>query len=98
MNEQAAYALIDKCLKELRQRAYPDLVALIGHPQAKSAVGEDQKEYQLEIQVVWDSRTGGDIRVMVAADDGGWRSFKPLAVDFVMASDGSIVGESSGGV
>ena len=97
MNEGIAYALIEECLKEMRQRSYPDLVALIGHPQSRTVIGEDHKQYQLEIQVFWDSKTDGDIRVMVAADDGGWRSFKPLTDDFIMASDGSFVGESFGG-
>ena len=97
MNEQIAYALIDECLKALRLRSYRDLVALISHSQTKKVVGEDGKQYQLEIQVFWDGKSGGDIRVMVAADDGGIRTFKPLTHDFVMASDGSFVGESFGG-
>jgi hypothetical protein len=30
---------------------------------------------------------------MGAIDDGGWRSFAPLADDFIVAPDGSFVGE-----
>jgi len=43
--------------------------------------------------VFWDSKKGGDIRVMVAADDGGLRSFIPQTYDFIMAPDGSFIGE-----
>jgi hypothetical protein len=97
MNEQVAYSLIGGCLKELRQRSYHELVALIGRQETRKVVGEDGKEYQLETQVFWDSKAGGDVVVMVSADDGGWRAFKPLVDDFIMASDGSFVGESFGG-
>jgi hypothetical protein len=38
----------------------------------------------------WDGKKGADLRVMVAADDGGWRAFKPLTDDFVMRPDGTL--------
>ncbi len=81
---------------------------MLGHPDTTSAMGEDGKAYQLETQVfweskkngeirVWESKKNGEIRVMVSADDGGLRSFMPLTGDFIMAPDGSFVGESFGG-
>ena len=97
MDHQIAYELIDERLKDLRQRTYRELVALIGHSDTASTTGEDGKTYQLETQVFWDSAKGGDIRVMVSADDGGLRSFMPLTDNFIMARDGSFVGESFGG-
>jgi hypothetical protein len=96
MNEQVAQTLIGERMKELRQRSYPELVALIGRQETRKVVGEDGREYQLETQAFWDSKIGGDVRVMVGADYGGWRAFKPLVDDFIMASDGSFVGESFG--
>ena len=96
-DHQIAYALIDERLKSLRQCTYQELVALLGHPDTTSAMGEDGKAYQLETQVFWDSKKNGEIRVMVSADDGGLRSFMPLTGDFIMAPDGSFVGESFGG-
>ena len=80
MNEQVAYALINFELTRLEKVPYADLAGLIGKVETKEAVGEDGKKYQLEIQVLWDSKKGGDLRVIVAADDGGWRAFKPLTV------------------
>lgn len=97
MDHQAAYALIDDWLTELRRRSYDDLASLIGHPQTKLGHAEDGKEYQLEAEVFWDSKKGGDLRVMVACDDGGWRAFKPLTDDFIMAPDGSFIGEPFSG-
>jgi hypothetical protein len=31
--------------------------------------------------------------VFALIDDGGWRSFKPMGEDFIVAPDGSFVGE-----
>jgi hypothetical protein len=97
VDEQIVYALIDGWLEELKKRPYDDLVSFMGHPQTKEVTGGDGKNYQLEAEVFWDGKKGGDIRVIVAGDDGGWRAFKPLTSDFIMAPDGSFVGESFGG-
>jgi hypothetical protein len=97
MNEQVACGLIDAELGRLRQLPYSEIVSLIGKPETKQVVGEDGKSYQLEIEAFWDSAKGKDVRVIVAADDGGWRAFHPLTNDFIMRPDGSLVGESLGG-
>jgi hypothetical protein len=97
MDHRVAYALIDGWLKELRESTYKDLVPLIGHSQTKEVLGQDGKQYQLEAQVFWESKKGGDLRVMVAADDKGWRAFQPLTNGFIMAPDGSFVGEPFSG-
>jgi type IV secretory pathway VirJ component len=97
MNEQVAYAVIDSELNRLRKSPYSDLTALVGKPETKQVIAEDSKSYKLEIQAVWASKKGGDLMVIVSADDGGWRAFKPLTCDFIMRPDGTFVGESFGG-
>ena len=91
MNEQVAYGLIDTELRRLQQLSYSELAALIGRVEAKEVVAEDGNTYQLEIQAFWDGKKGGDVRLIVAADDGGWRAFKPLTGDFHMRPDGSLI-------
>ena len=91
MNEQVAHALIDAELARLQKLSYEDLTALIGKVETKELVGEDGKTYQLEIQAFWDSKKDADVRLVVAADDGGWRAFKPPTGDFVMRPDGSLI-------
>ena len=49
--------------------------------------------YQGEIRVFWDAEPDGAIRVMASIDDGGWRAFVPLTEDFILAPDGTFVGE-----
>jgi hypothetical protein len=58
-----------------------------------SVEGHTGAAYQLEIEYHWDSGVNGPIRVMVSIDDGGWRAFKPLSLDFIKAPDGSFLGE-----
>ena len=97
MNEQAARSLIKSELDKLRQLAYSELVTMIGNPSTKEVIADDGKWYQLETEVFWDNKRPKDLRVMVAADDGGWRAFKPLTGDFIIRPDGSFVGELLGG-
>ena len=74
MDEDIAASLIDDWLNELRTRSYQQLVALTGTVQTRETTGADGKWYQLEAQFFWDARKGGDVRVMVAGDDGGLRA------------------------
>src|SRR5580693_9154027 len=57
---------------------YSELMTSIGKIDKKKIVGEDGKTYQLEIQAFWDTDKNSDVRVIVLADDGGWRAFKPV--------------------
>jgi len=91
VNQQIAHALINAELNRLRELTYSDLTELIGRVETNELVGQDGKRYQLEIQAFWDSKKGGDVRVMVAADDARWRAFKPLTNDFIMRPNGSFV-------
>jgi hypothetical protein len=91
MNEQVARALIDAELRLHQLLSYSGLTALVGKVETKELLGEDGKTYHLEIQAFWDSEKGADVRLIVAADDGGWRAYKPLTGDFIMRPDGSLV-------
>ena len=53
----------------------------------------EEKWYQIEIQVFWDDKPKGDVRVAGSIDDGGWRAYLPLCRDFIMAPDNSFVDE-----
>jgi hypothetical protein len=49
--------------------------------------------YQLEFQAMRDDKKGGNLRIMGAIDDGGFRAFVPLTADFILAPECSFVGE-----
>ena len=103
VNHKIAYDFISKEITVLRAQTYADLVERIGKCEHKEFVGQDGNLYQLEIEVLYDSgglfglKRGSDIRVMVCADGGGVSAMLPVSDSFIMAPDGSFVGESFGG-
>lgn len=56
-------------------------------------VGSRGVVYQVESESIWDDRKRGHIRVVVGVDDGGWRAFYPLTDSFIIAPDGTYIGE-----
>jgi hypothetical protein len=76
-----------------RERTHAELAAAIGQPDIAEVRGVSGISYQIEIQVLWDDRKRRNLRVLGAIDDGGLRALRPLSEDFIMAPDGSFLGE-----
>ena len=93
MNHQEAKALLEDHLQDYRCRSYEDLVKLRDCPSVTELVGSSGTKYQVEVTVLWDDRPGGNLRVLGAIDDGGWRAFKPLCDDFILTPSGVFKGE-----
>jgi hypothetical protein len=55
--------------------------------------GPSGARYQLEMQLLWDDRRRGHIRVVAAIDDGGSAARHPLTDGFIVAPDGRFIGE-----
>lgn len=96
MNKREAIKLLARELEGWRQRTYAELASLVhGDPVTGEVQSEAGNRYQYEIQVFWDRKPGGDIRVLGAIDDGGVHAFLPLADDFIIAPNGDFIGENS---
>ena len=95
MNSEIARAIIEQKLKELRKSSYGALVKLVGQVSCDRIDGPDGAGYQVETETRWDSKWGGDVRVVVAVDGPGASSFRPLTGTLIMSADGSFVGENS---
>ncbi len=94
MHNEEALALLEAELAPLREESYDQLVRRMSAGSLNvERVGPSGAKYQLEIQVHWDDRQGGNVRVSGSIDDGGWRAFVPLTRDFIKAPDGSFVSE-----
>jgi hypothetical protein len=91
MNTQEAPDLLERHLATFVGRSYAELVSLIDRPQTMTAKGASGTEYQLEFEVFYDSKRGGDIRIMGHIDDGGMRAFSPLTIDEIMRPTGELV-------
>jgi len=71
MNNAEARAILKRELQGYRSRPYAELVELIGHDANTEVRGDSGATYQVEIQVFWDGRSHGDVRVLGSIDDGG---------------------------
>jgi hypothetical protein len=80
--------------RELRKLPWAELRdRYLDSEEHAEVVGATGATYQVETFAVWDGAKEGDLRVFVAVDDGGWRAFSPLNECFIIAPDGSFVGE-----
>ena len=95
MSGEIARAIIEEKLSELRKFPYGALVKLVGQVSCDRVNGPDGAEYQVETETRWDSKWGGDVRVVVAVDGPGAGSFRPLTGTLIMSADGSFVGQNS---
>jgi hypothetical protein len=93
MSREIARGIAEDRLRELRKHSYRELVELVGEVSCDSIHGPDGEEYQVETEARWDSKTGGDVRVIVAIDGGGVSTFRPLMEAFILSADGSFIGE-----
>jgi hypothetical protein len=94
VNKAEALAVADERLSSLRGLTWDALRAkYLDSPGSETLLGVSGAPYELQILAFWDNKREGNIRVQVMVDDGGWRAFTPLVREFIVARDGSSVGE-----
>jgi hypothetical protein len=93
MDKVEAKEILAQQISRLRALEYSELCRLIKDPEQLEVTSESGAWYQLEIQAWWDDKSEHNLRVLVSIDDGGWRAIVPLTDDFIIAPDGSFVGE-----
>ena len=77
MNQIEAKWLLLREMVGWRRRGYANLRDRIGDIHVDGVTGMSGVEYQIEIQVVWDDKPTGAIRVIGSIDDGRWRAYCP---------------------
>lgn len=90
MDDKEAKQLLDERMERLRYSSYGELCSWIKsgkseNPMVKGASGSG---YCIELEVRWDDKPGGAIRVLGSIDDGGLRSIMPICADFIVYPDG----------
>lgn len=94
MNKTEATQVLEDHLRSFRSKNYTELVGMIDkEPVCLEFTAARGCWYQMEIQVFWDDKADGDVRVIGAIDDGGWRAFFPLSLDFIKRPDNTFVDE-----
>ena len=93
MDNAEARAVLLKESAKYRAKTYADLQSLLGRQDTYEVSGPSGVVYQLEIQAFWDDKPNDVLRVRAAIDDGGIRAYMPMIEDFLIAADGTFVGE-----
>jgi hypothetical protein len=94
MDKTEAKAILQSELEKYRQRSYESLLKLLDDLDAYTVLGLSGIPYQIEVQAMWDSHPGGNLRVMAGIDDGGFISaFAPLTDDFILSPSGEFLDE-----
>jgi hypothetical protein len=86
--------LLHDVIVEYQARPYHELAQHIGQDDVRTVRGSDGREYQIEVEAIWDDQPGGSIRVVGAIDDGSFRSGLPLSEDFLATPEGKFITES----
>lgn len=93
MDSSEAKAILLSESTKYRATSYDDLKGLLGSQDRYEVNGPSGIVCQLEIQAVWDDKPNDILRVIAAIDDGGIRAYMPMIEDFLIAPDGTLVGE-----
>lgn len=80
MNTQQAEAVLEEIISEFGNLSYEHLAGMIGQKPHRRRV----HDFNVVIEVVWDNKADGDVRVLGAIDDGSIRAFLPLSRDEIV--------------
>jgi hypothetical protein len=91
MDKREAQKLLDLFVAALQSWSYRDWQKLIGETTVVERKGPSGVTYQIEWNAFWDSKPGGDIRVMVSIDDGSLARFiVPLTTSLLISPEGQL--------
>ena len=94
MDKAEALQLAMGKVRELRAMPWAELRdRFLRMSETVAIAGPSGATYQVKTHAVWDGKRDADLRVFVEVDDGGWRAFIPVSESFIIAPDGSFVGD-----
>lgn len=71
MNKAEARQILVSELQKYRSKAYSELVSMMGNQDCYDVTAPSGTEYQIEIDVIYDSKNKDSVRVVGSIDDGG---------------------------
>jgi hypothetical protein len=87
MDKSEAKRVLAKHLRKYKAKTYAELKDLIDELEVCEIAGPSGVRCRLEVQVFWDDKPNGQIRVIAAIDDGGWRAYCPLTAGLLVSPD-----------
>jgi hypothetical protein len=96
ISREVARGIIEERLQHLRHVPYGELLKRRGETHFECIPGARGREFRVETTVRWDRPKKKDnLRVMVWVAGGGISPMRPMGDDFILAPNGSFVGERS---
>jgi hypothetical protein len=93
MKRNEAAAIADQHLRPYRARTYDALLTLLQHREFFEGRTDTGDRYSGVVYALWDDRPQGNLRVWADVSWGGHSDFAPVTQTFIIAPDGSFVGE-----
>ena len=93
-NANEAKATLRAHMETYRRRTYGEMVALLKKPEVTRLRTPGGSEYEVKVDVHWEDQPGGSIWVTGSINDYGWCAGQDIHEIFVLAPDGTIVGDS----
>ena len=93
MDKNEARAIAEKDLEFYRAMSYEEIARKIGNAASFERVSEKGEKYQIEFDFFYDGFEETDIRVVGMVSYSLWTDFSPVSSDFIIAPDGTFVGE-----
>jgi hypothetical protein len=93
MNRAQARGVARSALAAYRSEPYHSLLRLLDEPDVFEREAPDGSRYVLEVSAVWEFEADGRLLVLAAVSFSFWTDFAPVCDDFIVAPDGSFVGE-----
>jgi hypothetical protein len=88
-----ALRIVERYLETYRRLDYSELVLKIGEQETFDGKSEAGEKYQVEIDFFYDDEQTKNLRVAGSVSFGLITDFAPVADDFIIAPDGSFIGE-----
>ena len=93
MNNVDAKKLAERELEGYRKLSYQEIVSKIGEPEIFERIDDEGEPYRVEIEFFYHSADMNDIRVSAAVSYSFWTDLVAVSSDFIIAPDGTFVGE-----
>ncbi len=78
MDREEALTILEQVLEQAAAPGFEGLSACIGESRAFEVQAASGQVYQIEMDILWDGRSGEAIRIIASVDDGKLRAFFPL--------------------
>ena len=93
MDKRKAEQLAETELESYRSLQYETIAAKLGTQECFERETEDGNKYSVEVDFFYDDAEERNIRVTAMISNSFWTSISPFSSDFIVAPDGSFIGE-----